>query len=97
MISLSVGIMHGKTVAKLISSAILSAPIAAATSGSPSESLSGFSFDNSFDARESLCLVCARQVELFKQFSIYTGLRWEGIVTSSHGNDYANIQNRSGV
>ncbi len=68
------------------------------TSGSPSESLSGFSFDNSFDARVNRYALFAQdEWNYSKQFSIYTGLRWEGIVTSSHGNDYANIQNRSSV
>lgn len=62
------------------------------------EPLSGFSFKNGFDARVNrFALFAQDEWNYTKNLSIYTGLRWEGIRTNSHGSDYAAISNRSSV
>jgi outer membrane receptor protein involved in Fe transport len=36
-------------------------------------------------------------MERTKQWSVYAGLRWEGLETKSSGNTYADVKNRSSV
>jgi outer membrane receptor protein involved in Fe transport len=63
------------------------------TVGAPAENLDQF-----FDADVSrLALFAQDEWNVTKQWSVYAGLRWEGIRTRSAGNSYEAIDNRSSV
>jgi outer membrane receptor protein involved in Fe transport len=63
------------------------------TVGAPHEDL-----DQLFDADVSrLALFAQDEWSVTRQWSVYGGLRWEGIRTRSAGNSYATVDNRSSV
>jgi outer membrane receptor protein involved in Fe transport len=54
--------------------------------------------DEVFEARVArIALFAQDEWNVTKQWSVYFGLRWEGIDTRSEGNTYASIDNRSSV
>jgi outer membrane receptor protein involved in Fe transport len=54
--------------------------------------------DESYDARVTrLALFAQDDWEITSRVSLYAGLRWEGIDTSSTGNTFADVKTRSGV
>ena len=54
--------------------------------------------DESYDARvQRLALFCQDEWEAAKGLSIYLGMRWEGLETSSSGNVLAEVRNKSSV
>lgn len=54
--------------------------------------------DETFDAEVSrLAVFVQDEWNVSKNWSIYAGLRWEGLETTSEGNTYAQVQNKSSV
>jgi len=57
-----------------------------------------FNADESFDARIlKLAAFAQDEWNVTKQWSVYLGLRWEGLTTTSEGSGYSAIRNRSSV
>ena len=60
--------------------------------------LTPINLNEDFDATVSrLALFAQDEWNVTKQWSVYAGLRWEGLETKSSGNTYADVKNRSSV
>ena len=65
---------------------------------SSSSGLKPLNLDETFDADVTrLALFAQDEWNITKQWSLYAGLRWEGLDTRSEGNTYSEVRNKSSV